>query len=213
MVWAKDNKTLFYIFEDPKTKRANRIFRHRIGTPKEADVLVYEEKRPGYFPSIGLSDSRDYILLMSSSFVDSKVWVLPSDQPEAAFQPFGNKLPKAMYQLDHTAGNEWTLLTDFKAPNYRVVRLTSLQQPTEDWKNIVTVHDSSFLQDFRMLKDYQITHILEKGTPVMRVLNRSNDSSFVLPFPDGPFSVSLLGASDYQDSVIRYSSTSMVVLS
>src|SRR5690606_2997493 len=43
MVWANDNKTLFYSKQDPETLRAFQIYIHKLGTSQEEDVLVYQE--------------------------------------------------------------------------------------------------------------------------------------------------------------------------
>lgn len=43
-VWANDNHTLFYTRQDKVTLRANQIFKHKLGSTADKDVLVYEEK-------------------------------------------------------------------------------------------------------------------------------------------------------------------------
>src|SRR4030095_3945257 len=40
--WATDNKTIFYVTEDPVSKRSDKFFRHVLGT--EQHDLLYEEK-------------------------------------------------------------------------------------------------------------------------------------------------------------------------
>src|SRR5690606_35392561 len=43
VVWANDNRTVFYTRRDPVTLRDFQIYRHTLGTDPSADVLVYEE--------------------------------------------------------------------------------------------------------------------------------------------------------------------------
>ena len=43
MVWADDNRTLFYVENDPETLLTVRVKKHVLGTPVADDVLVYEE--------------------------------------------------------------------------------------------------------------------------------------------------------------------------
>jgi protease II len=40
--WATDNRTIFYVTEDPVTKRHDKFWRHIVGAT--ASDLVYEEK-------------------------------------------------------------------------------------------------------------------------------------------------------------------------
>src|SRR5205823_8208623 len=42
VVWATDNKTMFYVTEDAVTKRNDKFFRHVLGSDKSD--LLYEEK-------------------------------------------------------------------------------------------------------------------------------------------------------------------------
>ena len=43
VVWANDNKTIFYTVEDATTKRQYQAYRHTAGT-SDSDKLIYEEK-------------------------------------------------------------------------------------------------------------------------------------------------------------------------
>ena len=55
IVWATDNKTIFYVTEDATTKRSDKFFRHVLGSDKTD--LVYEEKDELF--DIGVGRSRD----------------------------------------------------------------------------------------------------------------------------------------------------------
>src|SRR3984893_1386551 len=41
VVWTADNWTIFYSVEDEETKRQYQVFRHVLGQPQTADILVY----------------------------------------------------------------------------------------------------------------------------------------------------------------------------
>ena len=43
LAWANDNKTIFYVRQDPLTLRAYRVYRHVLGTDPAKDPLVFEE--------------------------------------------------------------------------------------------------------------------------------------------------------------------------
>src|SRR3546814_13584669 len=42
LVWADDNRTLFYVENDPETLLTVRVRKHVLGTPVADDPLVYE---------------------------------------------------------------------------------------------------------------------------------------------------------------------------
>ena len=58
IVFAADNRTLFYVRNEPQTLRSYQVWRHRIGSAAGNDVLVYEERDPTFSVSLDLSKSR-----------------------------------------------------------------------------------------------------------------------------------------------------------
>ena len=44
-VWSADSSHVFYITLDDN-HRPSKLYRHKIGTPVDTDVLVHEENRP-----------------------------------------------------------------------------------------------------------------------------------------------------------------------
>ena len=67
LVWADDNKTLFYVENDPETLLTVRVKKHVLGTPASQDELVYEEHDDSFY--MGVSRTRDdqYICIGVSS--------------------------------------------------------------------------------------------------------------------------------------------------
>src|ERR1700730_221028 len=65
VVWANDNKMLFYTVEDA-AKRQYRLYRHTVGTTGPDD-LIYEEKDERFNVEAGKTLSQAYIFLVSSS--------------------------------------------------------------------------------------------------------------------------------------------------
>ena len=56
--WANDNRTFFYTRAD-SAKRANAIWRHRIGTAPQRDVKVFQEDNVLYSAEVSRSRSGD----------------------------------------------------------------------------------------------------------------------------------------------------------
>ena len=44
IVWANDNKTLFYVKKDPQTLREYQVYSHILGSSSKEDKLIYEDK-------------------------------------------------------------------------------------------------------------------------------------------------------------------------
>src|SRR5579864_8702734 len=80
--WSADSKTFFYVKPDA-AMRPYQVWRHRLGTPPEQDVLVVEEHDERFEVTVELTKSERYILISSGSQETSEWRVLTADDPEA----------------------------------------------------------------------------------------------------------------------------------
>src|SRR5215217_7921597 len=81
IVWANDNKTLFYVTEDATTKRSDKFFRHVLGT--ERSDLVYEEKDELFDIGTGRSRDKAVIFLEIVSKTSSESRYLLASEPNS----------------------------------------------------------------------------------------------------------------------------------
>ena len=61
-VWAKDNKTVFYVKKDKQTLREFQVYKHVLGTPQKEDKLVFEENDELFSVGIGKLKSKKEIV-------------------------------------------------------------------------------------------------------------------------------------------------------
>src|SRR6266478_6452903 len=84
VVWANDNKTLFYTVEDA-AKRQYRLYRRTVGTAGPDD-LIYEEKDERFNVEAGKTLSQAYIFLISGSHTTSEIRYISAEQPMAEWK-------------------------------------------------------------------------------------------------------------------------------
>jgi oligopeptidase B len=87
VVWANDNKTIFYTQEDAVSKRQYRLYRHTVGTAGN-DRLVYEEKDEKFGVGADKTRSGAYIFLVSNSHTTSEARYIPADEPTETVSTF-----------------------------------------------------------------------------------------------------------------------------
>src|SRR5690625_2588876 len=73
--WSADGSTFFYTTVDD-AMRPYRVWRHLLGTAAEADVIVYQEDDERFFVGVGLTRSREYIVVAAGSQITSEMRVL-----------------------------------------------------------------------------------------------------------------------------------------
>ena len=102
VVWATDNKTVFYSTEDPVSKRSDKIWRHAVGA--DSSDVVYEEKDEQFDVSAGRSLDRSVIFIASYAKTSREFRYLPANEPLGTFRVVLPREAEHEYDVDHYKG-------------------------------------------------------------------------------------------------------------
>src|SRR6185295_12703682 len=99
VVWANDNKTLFYTTEDDVSKRSDKFWRHTVGSDKSD--LIYEEKDELFDVGASRSLDRKMIFLASYAKTSREFRYLPANNPAGEFKVILPRTPGHEFDVDH----------------------------------------------------------------------------------------------------------------
>ncbi|MEN1956029.1 S9 family peptidase [Luteimonas sp. MJ204] len=212
MVWADDNRTLFYVENDPDTLLTVRVKKHVLGTPVADDVLVYEEKDDSFY--MGLDRTRDdrFICIGVGSTVSSELRCTPAADP-GEFTVLAPRERDVEYEADHFDGR-WVILTNApdadgnKAPNYRIATAPSGATSRAEWKEWIAHRDDVLLEGYELFDGF--TAIAERSNALerVRVLKAGGGDEYVAA--DEPaYSMGLSVNAEPDTQWLRYGYTSM----
>jgi oligopeptidase B len=134
VAWATDNKTIFYVIEDPVTKRSDKFFRHTVGG--ESGVLLYDELDELYDITVRRTLDRAFIILQSTAKTSTEVRYMPAGESAAALQIVAPREADHEYDLDHR-GDLFYIRTNKGAKNFRIVTVPVSDPSEKNWKEIV----------------------------------------------------------------------------
>lgn len=206
-VWANDNKTFYYVKQDPKTLRANQLFRYEVGGKKKPQ-LVFEEKDETYHISIEKGRTERWLFLSSNKRDSSEVRFLDLGDPKADWQVFYPRQPDFEYQLDD-GGDEFFILTNWKAPNYRLLKSAAEPTAKENWQEIIAHDDKVYIDNVDVYKTHFALQERFDGLTRIAVVDRRTMKRRALAFPDPTYTVELVGLPIYDSPVFRFSYTSL----
>ena len=199
VVWAADNKTLFYTVEDD-AKRSYRLYRHTLGST-EADTLIYEETDALFRVAAQRSRSKAFLFLTSESSKTTEVRSLPSDQPQAGWTVFRPRETDHRYYVDHH-GDRFFVRTDKDAKNFRIVS-TPLDAPNE-WTEFIAHDPAITREDMDFFVHHAVISEREGGLEQLRVIELSSRASHKVTYPEPSYTVSLDTNPEFDTAVIRY---------
>ena len=120
VVWADDNRTVFYVAKDPVTLRGSKVMAHVLGTPVAQDRLVYEEPDDTFSMGVLRTSDNKFICVSVGSTVSDEQRCAPATDP-ARFTVIAPRAREFRYDADHI-GSRWIIRTNRGgALNYKLV--------------------------------------------------------------------------------------------
>jgi oligopeptidase B len=183
LVFAADNRTLFYVRNEPKTVRSNQVWRHRIGGDPGGDVLVYEERDPTFSVSLESSKSRKFILIGIDEERTSELRYLPADQPDADLEVLEPRRPGVRYVADHV-GAQFFIRTNLDAPDYRLMVAPQATPGLDHWREIVAEQPGHHFGHFEAFEHFVAVDIEDEFGSAIRVFTLPELREIPLPRSD-----------------------------
>jgi oligopeptidase B len=208
LVWANDNKTIFYTVEDAVTKRQYRLYRHTVGT-EGPDDLIYEEKDERFDVAVDKTRSKVYIFLISASHTTSEVRFIPADQPMAMWKVMEPRKQDIEYYPDHN-GDFFYIRTNDTGRNFRLVKTPVSDPRSQNWQEVVPQRATVMLNDIDFFKAYYISYERENGLPQIRVTDLRNGQSRRIDFPEPAYFAYSYINREYDTRKFRYGYQSFI---
>ncbi len=178
IVWGDDNRTLWYVENDPTTLLTTHVKTHVIGTPSAQDRIVYTEADNSFYMGIARTRSKQYICIGVRSTVSSEQRCTPAANP-GEFTIIAPRERDVEYSADHHAGR-WVITTNRDAPNFRI--LTADEDAVSNqaaWKEIVPHKDDVFIEGVELFDAFMAISERSEGLRRLRILENDGASEFV----------------------------------
>src|ERR1700694_5023494 len=208
VVWANDNKTIFYTVEDATTKRQNQFYSQTVGNTG-ADKLVYEEKDEKFNVFSGKTRSKAYIFLFSGSPTTSEARYIPAGQPNAEWKVLEPRKQDVEYFPDHN-GNFFYIRVNDTGRNFRLVKAPVADPRSQNWQEVVPHRANVMLDDTDFFKNYYVLSERENGLPQIRVTDLHSGESRRIEFPEPAYASYGYTNREYDTSKFRYGYQSFI---
>lgn len=207
VVWADDNKTLFYVENDPETLLTVRVKKHVLGTPSKDDILVYEEKDDSFYMSLGRTRDDKYITIEVESTVSSETRYALAAKPDT-FKVLAKRERDVEYHAEHFDGR-WVIRTNAdNARNFKLVTAPTDATTRKQWTDWVAHDDSVYIENFELFDGFTAIEERSGGLERVRLLKRDGSHEYVRA--DEPaYSMGLSVNSEPDTAWLRYSYTSL----
>lgn len=210
VVWANDNKTVFYIENDPVTLLSTRVKKHVLGTDPKTDPLVYEEKDTTFYMGVFKTGDQKYVAIRLGSTVSNEYRALDADDPSGEWRILAPRQRDFLYEADHTAGR-WVINTDWDAPNNRLMSVADADMGDRaKWKEVLPYDKNVFVDGFRLFRDHLAIGERSGGLLRIRVVPwAAPEKAFYIKADEPAYTEYFATNAEQETDTLRYGYTSL----
>ncbi|MFN3132796.1 S9 family peptidase [Roseibium sp.] len=207
-VFCADSKYVFYIRLDAN-HRPSKLFRHEIGTDPATDVLIYEEKDPGFFMGVGKTQSGNTIVIDIHDHETSEIWMIPADQPTTAPALIAARETGIEYSVDDHGDTLYILTNADGAEDFKIVTAPKATPGRENWRDLVPHKAGCLILSHCVYKTFMTRLEREDGLPRIVIRNLADGDEHYVAFDEEAYSLGLSGGYEFDTEIIRFSYSSM----
>lgn len=208
VVWANDNKTLFYVKKHPETLLPYRVYRHTLGDDLANDVLVYEEFDDTFYVNLYKTRSEQYIVICIDSTQTSECLLLDANSPDGQFVSFLPRQTDHEYSIDHLQ-DTFYIRTNISGKNFALKTSSkAVHSHYDDWETLIDSRQDTLLEGYELLNNWIIVEERFNGLPQLRQINMLSGESETLTFQDPVYTVFSHYNPDPNSDKFRYQYTS-----
>ncbi len=209
IVWANDNKTIFYTKQDQKTLRSFQIYAHQLGTSQDKDTLIYEETDDTFYCYVYKSKSEKFIIINSSSTLSDEYRLIPSDQPLSTpkiFQPRTKGLEYSIFHKDQ----QFYVLTNEDHHNFSLKTCDTNNTSKDNWNTFINGSNEVLIEGIDVFDNFLVITEREKGLLKLKVIDMKSSESHYISFNEQSYVVQTSANLLMNTNKLRFSYNSMV---
>ena len=152
ITFSLDDKYIYYSKLD-EHHRPRKIFRHKLGTSVNKDVLIFEEKSEAFTVGIGLSSDEKYFFISSSDHNTSEQYYFKADEENPKPKLIKERKKGIIYSVNSWDG-KFYIHTNENAEDFKIDFCDNLS--SQNWEPFIPAKDEVLIGGLVFLKNWII---------------------------------------------------------
>ena len=163
IIWANDNKTVFYVKKDLETLLGTQVYRHKLGTSQADDILVYEEDDHSFYMSLDKSRDKSQLYICLDATESTHYLVLDADEPNGEFIELVPYQAQHEYHADKM-GEHFYIVTNYQAKNFQLMKVKADQvRDITKWQVLIPHRAEVLLVGIELFHQFIVVTEREQG--------------------------------------------------
>ncbi|GAA1631318.1 S9 family peptidase [Catellatospora bangladeshensis] len=206
--WSADSRSFFYTVHD-ELFRPHQVWRHVIGTPAEADVLVLQEDDARFELTVRASRDGRWIMIEARCRDTAEWHLIPAAAPDTAPAVVAPRRKCVDYRVDHADGR-LVIVTDDGAPEFRVMTAPVDDSGREHWTELFAPRPGERITACHALRGHWLVELRRDGFPLLRAVDRATGSEVEIGAGIPAGHVRLATPFEYDDRTVTIAVESLI---
>jgi len=224
VTWSRDGADVYYTTVDDSW-RADKVWRHHLGTTQADDELVHHEQDGRFWVGVGRSRTDRFLMVASGSKTTSEYRFLDADRPELGWRVFAERTDGVEYGLEHAVlgGRDvFLVLHNATGPDFEIGVAPVEPTPVAECTPLVPHDPSVRLEEVDAFATHLVVHQRSQGLTQLRILELGDapdgpgvshgvTDDYLVEFDEPVYTVGSGGNPTFHQPLVRLGYTSMTI--
>ena len=199
--WSENSDAIYWVERD---ENGRPVAVHRYALGSDGSTEIYRERDPGFFTSVGKSQSGKFIFIGVGDQVTSEYWYFAADAENPEPKLIAARETGVEYTPEHW-GDDFVIRTNQGgAVDMKIVAAPVASPGKANWTDLVPHQPGTLILGMDALKDYLIRLERTDGLPRITVRNRSDGEEHEIAFDEAAYDLSMSTGYAYDTDLMRF---------
>jgi oligopeptidase B len=208
VVWSADSKSFFYVKLDDN-HRPMQVWLHRLGTRQADDILVYEEKDPGWFTHVHESSSGRFCGIHSGDHETSEQRLVDLASPETPPLLVAARETGVQYSVADRGDQLFLLTNADSAIDFKIVTAPLAAPARANWRDFVPHRAGVYIMDIELYAGHLARLERANALPAIIIRDLKSSEEHAIAFDETAYSLDTMGGYEFDTTNLRFSYSSM----
>ncbi|HEU5143842.1 MAG TPA: S9 family peptidase [Dermatophilaceae bacterium] len=175
LAWSLDGRHLFYTRVD-EAWRPHQVWRHELGTPQEADVLVHDEADERFFVGVGASRDDRLVIIAIGSKTTSEFRLIDAADPFGTPRVVAPRRPGVEYDIE-PVGDQLLVAHNANRPNFELAVAPVDATSHEQWQPLDVTAEDEYVTGIDGFDGFIVIGLRREGQTTVRIIARDTQRS------------------------------------
>lgn len=207
--WANDGESIFYVTLD-SAKRPFKLFRHKIGTSPEQDVLIFHEADDHFYLYFHKTRDDVYIMTDHHSTLTTEVRFLSADHPDGELKAIAARKYGVEYFAAHHSGT-FFIATNENAKDFKLMKASVADLRRDQWQEVIPARVDTMIDGMDTFQNRLVLYERKNGLKQIRIsaVDGLTDVKYV-PFAEPAYYFELEDNSTFDTNIVRFRYSSLI---